>query len=165
MMFIRIISKIDDVVFAIATAFLSVGCVLVVLNAISRKFFNMGFPWAEELSTYLVVMMLFLSLPHLERLDRHLCIGILMSRLKSDKSKNIFRIIRGAWTIFIMVVLLRYGYTLVQTIATNNVVTYILKWPRAPIFTILLIGFALIIVVFICIIFIRKGGMFDDNTG
>ena len=165
MKFLKIITKIDDILFIAATAFLAAGCGLAVINAFFRKVFNMGLPWAEELSLYMVVMMLFLAMPYLEQIDRHLCIGILMSKLKTEKSKNFFRIVRSVWTIAVMGILFRFGITLAKAMVASHVATNILRWPRLPFFSALLIGFIMIIAVYICIIIVKKGGQIGGNNG
>jgi TRAP-type C4-dicarboxylate transport system permease small subunit len=159
---VKIIGYVNEIVFCIAMALLFVGCALTVINSLFRKFLNMGFPGAEELATYSVVMMLFLSMPYLEQIDKHLCISILMSRLKNETAKRAVRIIRGCQTILIMCLLLRHGFTLAMRMYENHVVTNMLRMPRAPFFSAMLIGFAIIAAVWFCIAFVKKGRQFDE---
>ncbi|MDR3296322.1 MAG: TRAP transporter small permease, partial [Clostridiales Family XIII bacterium] len=159
---VKIVGKINEILFDIATALLAISCGLEVVNALSRKFFNMPIVWAEEISTYFVVMMLFLSLAYIERADKALCIGILMSKLKNGTAKKVFRIIRGAWTIAVMGILIRYGITLTQNMAASHVATNILRLPRVWFFSVMVVGFVIIITVWLVIIFARKGGQWTD---
>ena len=164
MKFLKAIAKVDDILFTIATVFLAGGCGLAVINALFRKAFNMALPWAEELSTYLVVMMLFLAFAHLERLDRHLCIDILMTSLRNkEKARRFFRVLRSVWTIIVMAILLWYGVFLAHNMVLSQVSTYVLRWPRAPFFMILLVGYAMTVLVYVNII-VKRGGEFDDSN-
>ncbi|NLY71355.1 MAG: TRAP transporter small permease [Clostridiales bacterium] len=153
---IRIIDKINNFLINISTVFLVLSCLLAVINALCRKFLSTGFPWAEELCTYLVVMMLFLSLPYLEQKHEHLSINILVSNIKNKVALKIVRLFHGIWTLLIMIIMLRYAIIISINMYQTNIVTYVLRIPRVIFFSNVVIGFALIIVVWACVL-IRGG--------
>ena len=67
MIFLKTARKvIDKLMTALLTASAALGgisALLATVNALSRKFLSVSFPWAEELCTYMIVIAVFLAIP------------------------------------------------------------------------------------------------------
>lgn len=154
---LKVVKKINEVLIMISVIFLVSSTILATINAILRKGFSQGFPWAEELSTYLIVMMVFLGLSHLELNDNNLCIGIIDNFIK-EKVRNIIRIIRGILTIFLMTIMLQYGLVVLKNMYISKMITYALCVPKLYFFISMIIAFFMIIIVWLALVICKKGG-------
>jgi len=158
----KVVKKVNEILIMISVVFLICSTVLTTINAILRKLFSQGFPWAEELATYLVVMMVFLGLSWLENYDKNLCIGIIDTFI-GEKARKANRTLRGLVTIFIMVIMLRYGLVVMVNMYQSQMVTYALQVPKLYFFLTMIIGFFMIVVVWVALIVCKRGGKVDVN--
>jgi TRAP-type C4-dicarboxylate transport system permease small subunit len=152
------IAKVNKIILAIASVLLCISVFFSTINAICRSVFSISLPWAEELCTYLVVLVVFLAIPYLEFSNSQLSIGILDAKLKNPLSKKIIYILQGAVIIVIMSILVYYGVSVTQNAYINNIVTYVLRLPRAFFFSVAVASLILVIINWVTIIFFNKGG-------
>ena len=82
------VCKLMSALFTIAAILYGCGTALAFVNAFSRKFLSVGIVWGEEMTTYLILMAFFLTIPYLELHNGSLCIGLLDSVIKN---KTVFR--------------------------------------------------------------------------
>ncbi|MBQ5952349.1 MAG: TRAP transporter small permease [Lachnospiraceae bacterium] len=157
----KIVAAINRVFMSIAMVLLAFSAVLTVVNAIMRKLPGVGgFAWSEELSTYSVILMLFFGLAFLEQHNQHLCIDVLLSKVKNKTAVRVIHLVRGLVTLVVMGTLVYHGIPLIRSQIRSNITTYLLHMPRAIFFGAMLGGFVLVVLVWIVII-LRKGDFFD----
>ena len=155
------VKKLMDVLFTVATILYGAATVMAFANAFCRKFLGLGISWGEELTTYMIVVAFFLTIPYLELRDGSLCIGLLNSVIKSKTVTKVLYIIRGLLVMFLCVVIVRYALVAIESAMLANLVTFTLRWPKAIFFAIALGGFALTIVSWISILVLNKGDKFE----
>ena len=155
---------IDRAITALLTAAAVLGgcsALLATVNAVSRKFLSVSFPWAEELCTYLVVIAVFMAIPYLELKDKQLCVDLLSNSIKNKYLLKVLYIFRGVVIIFLCVIVAKYGLASTITAYQTNTLTYVLQWPRAIFFGIGVASFILAIVSWAAAIFLNKGEKFQ----
>jgi len=161
---LKAIKSINNKILALAGIFLFLSTALAVVNAVMR-FSNLGgIAWGEEVSTLLVVVMVFLSQSFLEYNDDQLCISILQSTLKNDKWKRFFHIIRGLATLFMTGLLLYYAVPVTVKAYERNLVTQVLHFPRYILYGFMIINFVLTIISWLATIFLAKGKPQKDSA-
>ena len=77
----------------ISCVILSVITVLIIVEIISRKFFNHGFMFVLEINTYMMASAWFLSASYTLRTDGHIRVNLLTGVIKSDLGARILDII------------------------------------------------------------------------
>jgi TRAP-type C4-dicarboxylate transport system permease small subunit len=169
-LFMRGLMVVNKAFFMVSIFFLCASTVLATLNAITRKFFIGfgGFTWAEELSTYCCVLMLFIGVAYLELTNKHLSIGILENLVRDEKKRAVLdpalRIFRGIVTLFLLGIVIRYGIIVLQNMAASNMITWALRVPKLWFFIPMLAGFAMVIVVWVSLLIFNKGKAVDYGT-
>lgn len=136
--------------------------VLATVNALCRKILSISFPWAEELATYMVVVAVFLAIPHLEWNGRQLTVDLLGNSLKKPLAKKIMAIFSSVIVIVVCCVVVRYGMDSTITAYQTDTRTFVMQWPRAIFFGIGVAGFVLAIISSIAAIFLKgneRGGL------
>ncbi len=86
---------------------------IVFLQVITRYAFNFTPSFAEELSRYLFVWIVFLSLPLVAKTGGHMAIETLTSRISGTKLKAC-RVIADVFTIAFLLIMTWYGAKMVQ---------------------------------------------------
>lgn len=86
---------------------------IVFLQVISRYVFNYTPSFAEELSRYLFVWVVFLSLPLVAKGGGHMAIETITSRIKGTKLK-VCRVLADSFTIIFLVLMTVYGIRMVS---------------------------------------------------
>jgi len=155
------VKKLMDVLFTIAAVLYGCATVMAFVNAFCRKFLGIGISWGEELTTYMIVVAFFLTIPYLELRDGSLCIGLLNSVIKSKTVTKVLYIIRGLLVMFLCVVVVRFALVAIESAIATNMLTFTLRWPKAIFYGIALGGFGLTIVSWLSILLLNKGDKFE----
>ena len=150
------VSKVTGFLFTISSILLGGVTLLTFINSVLRRFFSTSLVWSEELSTYCIVLALFLSLASLELRDEQLCIGIMNNIIKNKIVLKCLFILRGVVTAAICFLVGMHGLTAAQAAARAQLQTFILRWPLAALYYITVGAFWLAVVSWITI-FINKG--------
>ena len=165
MIFLKTARKvIDKLMTALLTASAALGgisALLATVNALSRKFLSVSFPWAEELCTYMIVIAVFLAIPYLELKDKQLCVDLLSNSIKNKYALKVLYIFRGLVIIFLCAMVAKYGVACTITAYQTNTLTYVLQWPRAIFFGIGVASFVIAILSWVAAIFLNKGEKFQ----
>ena len=151
------VKKLMDVLFAVAAILYGAGTVLAVGNAVCRKFLDIGIAWGDELTTYLIVVAFFLTIPYLELHNGSLCIGLLDNLIKNKTVARILYVIRGLLVVSLSIIIVRYGLVAIDSAIASDLRTFSLRWPKAIFYAISVAGFALSVVSWITIILLNKG--------
>ena len=150
------VRRLADVLFTISAVMLGCTTLLTFINSVFRRFFSFSLIWSEELCTYSIAVALFLGICYLELRDEQLCIGLLSNIVKSKKILKTLFILRGIVTAAISFVIGWYGITSAQAAASNQLQTFILRWPLAAFYYITVVSFWLAVISWITI-FLNKG--------
>ena len=165
--FLKGLDAVNRGFYFVSMMLLMASTILATLNAVTRKFFPGfgGFTWAEELCSYCCVLMLFIGCAYLELTNKHLMIGVVVTLIRNDKARavveRVLRILRGAVTLFLLGIVVRYGFVVLQNMYTGNLVTYALRWPKLYFFIPMLVGFVMVLIVWASILVINKGKEID----
>lgn len=151
------VKKFMDILFSVAAVLYGSATLLAFINAFCRKFLNIGISWGEELTTYMILVAFFLTIPYLELRDGSLCIGLLNNIIKNRKITKALYIIRGLLVMFLCVIVVRYALVGIQSAMSTNLLTFSLRWPKAIFYSIAMSGFALTVVSWITILLLNKG--------
>ena len=161
--FVKGLYTVNRAMFFVATLLLTASTFVAAFNVITRKFFHgvAGFTWAEELATYCCVLMLFVGVAFLEFTNKHLTIGIMGPLIKNEKARAIVdqatRILRGIVTLGLLGIVLRYGVVVLGHMYTSNMTTWAMRLPKLYFFIPMLVGFAMVVVIWITILIVYKG--------
>ena len=162
--FMRGLVIVNEVMFHIAMVFLGCSAGLATINAITRKFFPGigGFTWAEEMSTYFCVLMLFIGVAYLELINKHLTIGVIDTLVRNNEKlrrilSHILRIFRAAVTLFLLGLVVRYGFVVLSSMYASQILTFALRWPRFIFFVPMVIGLIMVLVVWVSLLIFNKG--------
>jgi len=70
-------------------AMIFLGCMtlLIAIQVVSRNFFNIGLPWADELARFTGLGLVFFTIPLLQYHGKHIAVDIFSSRLSGIPSK------------------------------------------------------------------------------
>lgn len=93
------------------TFFLMAG--LITIQVILRFVFQSGFPWGEEISRFIFVWLVFLSIPYAARNGRHIGIDFLRERLP-ETARRIIMLIIDVGSIVLFAFLLKGSIAIVQ---------------------------------------------------
>lgn len=88
-------------------------CGLIFLQVVLRFLFHSGFAWGEEISRFLFVWSVFLSVPYITKNNKHVSVAALRD-IMPDKAKKIIAILVDASVVFFAIVLLKSSITNVQ---------------------------------------------------
>ena len=152
------VTKLMDILFAVAAVLYGLGTLMAVVNAVCRKFLDVGIAWGDELTTYLIVCAFFLTLPYLELHNGALCIGLLD---KDEVAAPVLYVLRGLLGVVLSVIVVRYGLVAIDSAIASDLRTFTLRWPKAIFYTFAVAGFALNIVAWATIILLNKGGKME----
>ncbi|MGL4676999.1 MAG: TRAP transporter small permease [Brevinema sp.] len=83
-----------------ATFFLIVMTVLIVIQVLLRYFFNSPLPWAEEVAVYLMLWMAYLCLPYLVYSNQNISMTLLSDRFVGTKIQYILEILYVLFIVF-----------------------------------------------------------------
>lgn len=138
----RIISPVLKALHYLGMIFALLMMLLTTVHAIGRYIFGLPVPGLVELSSYMLVAMIFLTAPYTEMVKGHIAIGVLVDRL-SEKTQAIIDIfiymlclavsVIAAWQTFVR------GYFIMQ----ERQVSTILSIPNAPFIFLVGIGWSM----------------------
>jgi len=148
----NIIKSCNQKFIALAGLFVGVSTFLAAINAILRYSGVGAFPWAEELCSYLVVLMVFLSLPYLEFTGQQLTIDIFQTYVKNKTIRVIAKWINGLVTAVFLGLLTYYGFFVTRTAFIRQTKTAVLQMPRYIIYAIIVISFAVAVISWIVLL-------------
>ncbi|MCF7936189.1 MAG: TRAP transporter small permease [Synergistales bacterium] len=96
---------------------LSLGLMLIIIfvQVVSRYVFHNSLSFSEELARYLFVWTVFLGIPVVQRMGRHMTVGLLTQRFRG-KTLKALRIAAYLLTFLFMVILLQNGMAMVQRV-------------------------------------------------
>jgi TRAP-type C4-dicarboxylate transport system permease small subunit len=89
---------------------------LVVMTAVivalvtSRYFFSYSFPWAEELTRFLLIWMVMLAAALIQRRDDHIRVDFLAEKLP-PRARAVVALVLRLLIIDLLLLLIRYGWT------------------------------------------------------
>ena len=109
---------------------ISVTVVLLFVQVVMRYVFNNSLPWTEELSRYLFIWESWLGIGIGAKHAKHIKIVILTDRLRGALRPLVLTA-ADLFTLFVLVVLIRYGFVLTQKImamSTSSSVLHIPMW-------------------------------------
>jgi C4-dicarboxylate transporter DctQ subunit len=98
----------------VAGTFMVVMCLSTLGNVVARYVFGFSISWAEELSRYSFIWLVFLGAALCSKHGRHICIDALVLLLPSSAQKSC-RLFVGFATAALMLVLIYYGGILVAS--------------------------------------------------
>lgn len=157
---LKITRQFRSLLMALSSVLIALAAVLATLNALAR-FMSSGVPWAEELTSYFVVLLVFLAIPFLEGKGDQLCITAIDLLVKGKTGQRILNYIRGLVTGAAAVMLSYYGFTVTLNAFIRSQVTYVLHIPKGILYSIATITLALTVVVWLVIMICNKGE-FDE---
>lgn len=142
----------------IAGLCLGFSTLLTAINSLLRYGFSNSIAWTEELSTLLIVMLVFIILVSLEADNDQLSIGIIDSFL-IDKPviKRILRAFRWALTIGVYFLLVNAGLAIIKQNYEIKSVTSVLQFPQYLLFAIVALCMVLTIIISIVKLVRDKG--------
>ena len=140
----------------VAAVSLLAATALTCVNAVTR--YTLGFVifGSEELSSYLVMSMVFLVFPSIEARGIHLSVDVFDSVVKSQRIKTIALIFRGIIISGMLAILVQYVYRVTAVQIRYSAATSALRMPSSIFFSVMMLSFALGIVSWVCIIVFNK---------
>jgi TRAP-type C4-dicarboxylate transport system permease small subunit len=143
---------------AISAAFIAAAALLSTYNAVTRSFFSFSSPWIEELSCYLCALTMFLMTPRLEYHDEQLSISFLDEKLKTRPPlRKLIFYIRGVVSVFLYIILLRAGYSVVERNLAIGSRSPVLRMPYGYLYTLVMIAVILVIIYWVFHFFLKNG--------
>lgn len=130
--------------------------ILTCINAVSRYVFNYVIFGSEELCTYTILILSFLVFPIIEAEGLHLKIDVFNSLVKSEKVKEVVRVIQGFVTMGICGIIAYYGWQVTRVAHMYASASPTLKIPKDIVFGITTASFVIAILGWICVIFINR---------
>lgn len=123
---IKILNELEDNVLAVLIVIMSI---LAFVNVIARYVFLASFPWVEELNRLGLVILSYMGAAVALKNHAHLGLTILTDRLpeKAQKVVSVFGCICG---VFLCVVATYYGFVMVVSEKSHNVLTQGMQWPE-----------------------------------
>lgn len=109
----KILLFIENILKALVVLSIGIMLAIVFLQVISRYAFNYTPSFAEELSRYLFVWTVFLSLPLVAKTGGHMAIETITSRISGKKLK-ICRVLADIFTFVFLFIMVYYGFKMVQ---------------------------------------------------
>ena len=145
----------------IAGIFCLLSTLLNCVNVFLRYVLNRPLNIADELSLYLVVVMVFVCMPFLELHDDQLCISTILSIVKSDKWRRVLVYVRGVVTLALTAVMAVVGFDVAKRSYDRNVITAVLRLPKGMLYGIVAVCFIIAAISWI-LIMTRKGAYLND---
>lgn len=144
----------------IAGFFVMGAALMACVNVISRYGFHHSFDWAEELCTYIIVLVVFQTFAWLETEDQQLCIDLITSVVKNQKVLLFLHVLRGILTLIITGLLVKYGWDSMMTAYRLGTSTYVLLIPRYIMYIFVLFGYVCVMLGWLSVLLLNKGRKF-----
>jgi len=133
----------------IATAFFTISCLMMFVEAVSRRVFSYSFAEAEEIICYTLVWAVFLSLAEAGRTGSHIRISMLLSKL-GPGARKFFNWINTFFGLIYTGLLTISAFQVVQHLKEAAIVSYSpLRWPLWIVFLSILFGGILLVIYYI----------------
>ena len=126
----KLYNRLEEVLL-VSTLVISV--LVIFYQVVMRYVFNASPAWTEELARFLFVWMSWLGMSLTQKRGEHICIELLTQKLKG-KCLAATTIIAHILTIVICVVLVRYGYVVMELVMRTNQTSAALKFPMWIVF-------------------------------
>lgn len=108
----KVLDRVDTVLKGMVVIATGVMLAIVFLQVLSRYIFNYTPSFAEELSRYLFVWVVFLCLPLVAKSGGHMAIETLTARIKGTKLK-VCRVLADIFTLIFLMIMVYNGYFMV----------------------------------------------------
>jgi len=160
---LKAIDRINNALLTISAVFLLTATLLAVINAITRFADLGGITWAEELSTLLMILLVYLAQPQLELRKKQLTISILQNALKSKKARQILSIVQGVVIMAITGFVLFYCFKVFDNAAKYNYITSVLHIPRTVLFGCMIVAYITVIISWLVTILANNGDTYGGE--
>lgn len=117
----KVIALIEKTFAAAVTAGIGLMLIIIFLQVISRYFFGHTASYSEEISRYLFVWVVFLSLPVVSRQGGHMAVGLLAERFTGEKLRRL-KIAGGLCSGAFLVIMVYQGIRMV----------FLASWQTSP---------------------------------
>ncbi|CEP66856.1 Tripartite ATP-independent periplasmic transporter, DctQ component [Moorella glycerini] len=117
---------------------------LLFINVIMRYFFHYAWPWAEEITLFGLVWMVFLGIPVLTFRNNHIRIDL----IKNVLSRALFTKVElfiGVFEVFVAVLSTYYGFILVKKVAVAKQISPAAHWPVWVVSLAMPLGFLMVV--------------------
>ena len=130
--------------------------VIMVVNVFTRFFLGFSFNWGDEIIRYMCVYMSFLGIAAGFRYSVHIGVSVFVEKLFPEGVRKYFRILADIITIVFLVLLIVFGYILVQRIIGSGQTSAALKVPMYMIYGIVPVSAVISIAQILIQIFVNK---------
>jgi len=153
-------------VMAVCASMLAVSTLLSCINVFLRYVLGTSLPWADELSIYLAVVMIFIYQCKLEYEDDQLSISALIEKYKNKRIfiKAVYYL-RTVITFVLYIILIRSGITVVNQHLMYNAATPVMRLPFSIITILVTIGLILVIIYWIAELVLRPKKTIAEMEG
>jgi TRAP-type C4-dicarboxylate transport system permease small subunit len=145
----KLLSRLEGHLAGILKGFQYAGMSLVVVmmfltvgNAVGRYGFNQTVSGIIELSSFLLIMIIFLSIASIQMKRNHIMVGIVVDRLK-PKTQKIIDIINYSLTLAIVIVAVKETFLEGVRMSTSGEVSLALEIPFFPFYYLVAFGWAI----------------------
>lgn len=138
------------------------GVFIVVINSLSRSFFDKSFLWCDELVQYLAVEACFLGTPYLLMKDSQLSVGVLSSIIKSKLVLKIIRAVFLVAEIVLFAMFARYCITAMESLAKSGMLLNTIPMAKVWLYYFLEGTFGLSLVMLLSTLILNKGGFYHE---
>ena len=157
---LKVTRKINKFLMGISAILIALATALATVNAFMR-FFSSGVAWSEEMTSYCVVLLVYLAIPLLELTGDQLNITAIDLVVKGKTAQRVLNYIRGLVTGSAMVILAYYGFTVMSNAFMRSQVTYVLHIPKGILYGLTTGCLVLAVLAWLVIMIFNKGD-FDE---
>lgn len=130
--------------------------VIMVMNVFTRFFLGFSFNWGDEIIRYMCVYMSFLGIAAGFKYGVHIGVSVFVEKLLPENIRKYFRILSDIITIVFLVLLIVFGYILVQRIIGSGQTSAALKVPMYMIYGIVPVSSIISIAQILIQLFVNK---------
>lgn len=130
--------------------------VIMVMNVFTRFFLGFSFNWGDEIIRYMCVYMSFLGIAAGFKYGVHIGVSVFVEKLFPENIRKYFRILSDIITIVFLVLLIVFGYILVQRIIGSGQTSAALKVPMYMIYGIVPVSSIISIAQILIQLFVNK---------
>ena len=142
----KTISSFDNALVTVSSFFFVVIALLATVNALMRSAGLGGFVWSDEVCVILTLLLVFLTQPLLEYLDKQLSVDVLDVVLKTETAKKAGVVIRGIILIAVICFISYFCWETVLRTMRLNFLTTVLRFPRYILYGCMFVSFILTII-------------------
>lgn len=105
----RLLYGVGRTMIVCAMLFLAMMTLLIAIQVVSRNFFNIGLPWADELARFTGLGLVFFTIPILQYHGKHIAVDILSARFKGIFHTIICVLNESAVLVFLILLLMSFS--------------------------------------------------------